>query len=172
MSNNTYSAIAIANAFIARAKADNEGISPMKIQKLVYFAHAWMLALFNQPLITDPVKAWKFGPVIDSLYHEFKNFGSRNISNYGTLFIESSDNSDWFYDIPLVNKDDTNVNALIDKIWQVYGSFSAMELSDLTHEPGSPWYITNDEHMQGAKENYVLANQLIGECMAKQLTTV
>lgn len=59
--------IAIANHFIMRRWRDGVHVSPMKLQKLVYFAPGWYLALFNKPLIDERVEAWKFGPVILSM---------------------------------------------------------------------------------------------------------
>jgi len=44
----------------------------MKLQKLVYYAHGWHLALNNEPLIDEQVECWQYGPVISSLFHEFK----------------------------------------------------------------------------------------------------
>lgn len=176
MSESTYSAVAIANAFLDRAKLDDHGISPMKIQKLIYFAHAWMLALSDQPLIKEPIKAWKFGPVIDTVYHEFKNFGSRDITNYGTQIISgertpSATTFGGYYEVPLVAEEDKDVNALINRIWELYGDMSAVELSSLTHEPGTPWHNTLDEHKEGKYSNFVLSNDLIGDCMKTQLQT-
>jgi uncharacterized phage-associated protein len=59
-----YPAAAIANEFIKVAKRNGVLLTPMKLQKLVYFAHGWYLALLGKPLINEPVEAWKFGPVI------------------------------------------------------------------------------------------------------------
>jgi uncharacterized phage-associated protein len=143
MLNQKYSAIAIANAFIDRAGEERQGLSPMKIQKLVYFAHAWKLALANKPLIEDPVKAWKFGPVIDSVYHEFKKFGNSDITSYGTLYEGFS------YIVPKVDSADLDTIALVERIRAVYREYDAIELSNMTHEPGTPWYTTLKEHDGG-----------------------
>ena len=69
-----YSALAIANFFLENHKS----ISPMKLQKLVYFAHGWNLAISNNPLIKEPIEAWDYGPVISTIYNEFKLFGGSN----------------------------------------------------------------------------------------------
>ena len=69
-----YSAIAVANCFLDIADAQSRPITPLKIQKLVYIAHGWHLAIYEEPLIVELVEAWKWGPVIPLLYHEFKNF--------------------------------------------------------------------------------------------------
>jgi uncharacterized phage-associated protein len=72
-----YSSKAVANTFLDIAKANNVAdISPMKLQKLIYYAHAWHLAFLGQPLIKEEVQAWKFGPVIPDVYFEFKECGN------------------------------------------------------------------------------------------------
>ena len=57
-----HSAVAIANAFIARSIADRtRSLSPTKLHELVYLAHGWNLALTAQPLITGSVVAYRDG---------------------------------------------------------------------------------------------------------------
>src|SRR5215510_7158653 len=66
-------------------------LTPMKLQKLVYFAHGWSLALTGVPLIKDAVEAWRYGPVIPALYHEFKHNGARPITDRATCLTRASD---------------------------------------------------------------------------------
>lgn len=166
-----YSAIAVANAFIEKAKARGiKDLSPMKLQKLVYFSHAWMLAIDGTPLIKDPVKAWRFGPVIDSVYHEFKSFGSQNITQLGTEYESSGDGFlDFKYVIPLLPKADTKVDQILDAILDTYGDLSAVKLSNLTHEPGSAWSITEKEHLGGEQRGYIISNDIIKDSMRNKL---
>ena len=54
----TYQAVAIANAFIDIGKQNNAtDLTPMKLQKLVYFAHGWNLGATGRPLINEEVEA-------------------------------------------------------------------------------------------------------------------
>nr|WP_256351506.1 type II toxin-antitoxin system antitoxin SocA domain-containing protein [Pseudomonas gingeri] len=57
----------------------------MKQQKLVYYSHGWHAGYTDQPLINEAVETWQYGPVIPSLYHEFKRFGSGEIVKKGTV---------------------------------------------------------------------------------------
>ena len=75
---------AVANHFLELAKRDGQTIDPMKIQKLAYYAHGFFLALYDKPLLDDRVEAWKWGPVIPSLYHEFKQYGGGPIVGLAT----------------------------------------------------------------------------------------
>lgn len=131
-----YSANAVANYFLELANSKGESLSPMKLQKLIYFAHGWHLALYNEPLIKERVQAWKLGPVIPSVYHEFKRFGYSPITC--TVRDDADDGLDWHF----IPRDDKRTIALLNRIWDVYGKFTAIQLSNMTHGPGAPWRNT------------------------------
>ena len=64
-----YSAKAIANAFLQRAFNEKKAIGQLKLQKLVYIAHGYYLALTGgNPLVNEPFEAWDYGPVNRTLY--------------------------------------------------------------------------------------------------------
>jgi uncharacterized phage-associated protein len=65
----------IAEYFIALANEKGSFLSNLKLQKLVYYAQAWHLALYGKPLFEDDFQAWIHGPVIPRLYEEYKSFG-------------------------------------------------------------------------------------------------
>ena len=71
-----YNSKAVANYFLELGDWDGESISPMKIQKLVYYAHGWHLGVTDEPLIDEQIECWPYGPVVDSLFHQFKHYGS------------------------------------------------------------------------------------------------
>ncbi|NVK54961.1 MAG: SocA family protein [Alteromonadaceae bacterium] len=136
---NTYSAKAIANAFLRLARKDGQSITPMKLQKLVYLAHGWALGLNDKPLIKDDVEAWQFGPVISSLYHEFKEYGSGAITNDASDFDLDFDTFEIVYEVPVIKEDDTDANELVEAVWNSYKKYSGGQLSNLTHREGTPW---------------------------------
>src|SRR3569833_3739547 len=75
-----YDAKAVANYILDIADERGVAVSPMKLLKLVYFSHGWHLAVTGKPLLNEQVEAWKFGPVVSELYHEFKAFGNSPIN--------------------------------------------------------------------------------------------
>ena len=80
-----YRSIAVAaNWFIQSLPS----LTPLKLQKLIYYAHGWHLAIRNAPLIDEVIEAWEYGPVVPNVYHEFKKFGNRPIptGTVGTMF--------------------------------------------------------------------------------------
>ena len=76
----TNSAVAVANYFVRKSLETGKELTPMKVLKLVYIAHGWNLALYDEPLISDSIQAWKFGPVIPSVYQAFRVFRNSQIT--------------------------------------------------------------------------------------------
>lgn len=128
----TYNSLTIANYFLYLANRDNKPVSAMKLQKLVYYAHGWHLALTGKPLINEQVEAWRFGPVIPNIYHEFKHFGNSHITEFAR---EPNSGEAPF-------PQDESTKQFLDKIWKMYGNLTAIQLSNTTHEPGTPWAKT------------------------------
>ena len=125
----------VALQFLCKAEPDiGDTISNLKLQKLVYFAQGYYLAMYDKPLFEDPIHAWQHGPVVESLYHEFKKFGSNSIEI-------PDDCSDCMNDgIGEAEKE------LINEIHEVYGQYSAWKLRNLTHSEG-PWTETEINHI-------------------------
>lgn len=141
----------VANEFIKLSKESNYELTNMKLVKLMYIAQGLSLSLLDRPLFTnDTIEAWKYGPVIPSVYHEFKHFKSDPItSNSVTL------DSEWnFLSEPcLTDKDDEKVVLLT---WRLYKDISAKDLVELTHMPGTPWSLT-----YRPDQNRIISNELI-----------
>lgn len=143
-----YSAHAVANYFLGLAKDSGQEITPLKIQKLVYIAHGYHLAFTARNegkarlLVDDEfAEAWEFGPVFPSLYYCFKHFGGDPITSPAReiKFTIVAGETHRNLDIPQIKDDDEFACALLDKIWEVYGSYTGYQLSSITHKDGSPW---------------------------------
>ncbi|SFV10321.1 Panacea domain-containing protein [Pseudoduganella namucuonensis] len=133
-----YSAMAVANALVKRAKEGKVAhLSPMKLQKLLFYVQSWHLAKQGRPLIDDFFCRWKYGPVIPSLYHEFKEYGPNPITAYGGHIVEEE--GALTKRRPIVSEQDTRTWELIDEILAEYGAYSGSTLSTMTHEKDSAW---------------------------------
>jgi uncharacterized phage-associated protein len=163
---NTYTPGAVVNFFLDLSKKSETPITPMQLQKLLYFAQGWYLAKFNKsdkivPLINEPFQAWDYGPVSSSVYHEFKRFGSHAIDEVVSMTeLEISKNS-LNVDIVVNNipqSDETTIKHL-ENIWNRYSQYSARELSDMTHtkDPENPWILTREV---GAKEGIARGKEI------------
>ena len=133
-----YSAQAVANEFIDIAGKGH--LDPMKLQKLVYYAHGWHLAIEAAPLIRQHFEAWQFGPVIPDLYREFKAYGAGRVTAYATEF-SSITQSRIAPRIPENEATDASeiARSLLQEVWGIYGIYTAIKLSNDTHKPGTPW---------------------------------
>lgn len=133
-----YPATTIANEFLRLAWAKQSTLTHMKLQKLVYIAHGWYLAISQgDPLIRERVEAWDYGPVISELYAEFAKYGKDKIDAL-FLAVGSVDGSLTSVE-PSIEDDDSLARNVIDRIWEVYGDLNAYQLSSMTHEPDTPW---------------------------------
>jgi uncharacterized phage-associated protein len=132
-----YKAKAVANYFLDNAQKDGVALTPMKLQKLIYFAHGWHLALLQKPLIDERIQAWEFGPVIRTVYDEFKGFGRGPITGRADTIVMRDSELSFFR--PEIPESDSQTRGLLDRVWEVYKDHSAYQLSALTHETGSPW---------------------------------
>lgn len=136
-----YSAFAVANAFVERAEQGCiPNLTPMKLQKLLYFAQAWHLkGTGGLPVLDDNFARWQYGPVIPAIYHEFKAYGDRPITGKATTL---SANGDGFaVNIPIIPANDHSAWGLVDAIINRYGAIDAPVLSNMTHLPGSAWAV-------------------------------
>ena len=110
----------IASAIIALSHENRKGITNLKLQKLLYYSQAWYLVLAEEPLFAESIEAWVHGPVVASVFGEYKHFRWSEINEDGTA---SS--------IP-------DIDGHLRAVWEAYGNFSASELERLTHQE-TPW---------------------------------
>ena len=140
-----YPALAIANAFLDCAEKEERTMSPLKIQKLVYIAHGWHLGILDSPLIAERIEVWRWGPVISSIYHEFKHFGNQAITGRGTIpkkvgYGEYKRGMDIEFVEPRIDENDEIRKKFIERVWELYGKYTGIQLSNLTHDKDTPWY--------------------------------
>lgn len=135
----------------------------MKLQKLVYFAHGWNLGLYNAPLFGEPVQAWRYGPVVYSVYREFRDFQDRPITQ-PARDVEFRGGQIVLVDIQ--PPEDARDLALIGQVWEIYRGYSATQLSNMTHERGSPWDRVAARFEYKLPKGITIPNQLIHEYFA------
>ena len=160
--------LAIANEFIRLAYAAGKPPSQMKLQKLIFFAHGWNLALFGPPLVAEQFQAWRYGPVLPSVYHEFKNYGVLGIDQEGSEFVSNKDGIGW--ETPKVEDPSGTTRALLQKVWDVFGQYTGTQLSEMTHASGSPWSQVREGRLENER-NIPISNELISEYFTSLLTS-
>ncbi|MFN2577495.1 MAG: Panacea domain-containing protein [Pyrinomonadaceae bacterium] len=115
----------VANALLKLAKARGISLTNMQVQKLVYIAHGYSLAILHRPLVRQPVEAWRWGPVFEDLYHSLKRYGSGIVHE----------------PINVINMDSLTEThqKLLGTVLDAYARFSGPQLSTMTHKQGTPW---------------------------------
>ena len=156
------SPIAIANFFIKKSLDTATELTPMKLVKLVYISHGWNLGLNGEPLINEAVQAWKYGPVVESVYHEFKKYGSEQVTSLATEFVGFK------VITPCVDEKDV---VLLDKVWDVYSDMDGVKLSSLTHQPGTPWDIVWNKDGGNRISGKQIPNDLIKQHYQQKIAT-
>ena len=139
----------------------------MKLQKLVYFAHGYTLAVCEGPLINEHFEAWEYGPVVPTLYHEFKEFGARPLPRLATDFdFEALE----YKATPAIDPDEVSesIRLVLEFVCDTYGGLSAGQLSTLTHESDSAWDKTIRMHPR--LKHVDISNELIRADFDKILT--
>lgn len=124
----------VANFLLDHADERGLKLTNMAILKHIYFAHGWYLASCGEPLISNRIEAWQYGPVIRTVYDCFKEFESRPITSRATVINwetgEITEARAQFY---------SATAALLRSTFDYYAGYGAFELSELTHASGGPW---------------------------------
>lgn len=150
---------AVANEILNHS-AKFGGFTPFQVQKLAYLAHGFYIAFYGKPLLNEMVEAWKYGPVIPSLYHEFKEWGRDSIKRFALDYHPET----YGFTKPEIPADAAYASAksVIEEVVEKYGNLSATELYNLTHEANGPWDRAYEEGIHGKD----ISNDLIQEYFA------
>lgn len=111
----------IADWFIVRFRDAGDSVTNLKLQKLVYYAQAWFVAIHRERLFPESFEAWVHGPVCPPLYHRFKSHRWNPITD----------------EVAPPALDD-RVTGVLDEVMEVYGGFAGWQLEQLTHSE-APW---------------------------------
>lgn len=117
------SVMEFANALMDRAIEKSVTMSHLKLQKLAYYCQGLHLAVHNTPIFTEEFEAWRHGPVVDTLYHEYKSHGDALIPHQP---------GEAFFDLTPENQE------MVDFVLDSLGNLGCWELVHRTHTE-APW---------------------------------
>jgi len=124
-----YSATDVAKYFLTLQEDEaGDAISNLRLQKLLYYAQGYHLAIFDEPLFRESIKRWAHGPVVPEVYHDYKERGGTPIP-----VPEDVDFTQF----------DAETREFLDEVYSVFGQFSAWKLRQMTHDE-TPWREAND----------------------------
>lgn len=135
--NKLYRPIDIANYIIKRAVDKGQPITHLKLQKLLYYVVAKYFKDNSSKLINESISKWQYGPVVESVYHYLKIYGSseikapiKYITSEGILNLK-------FADVGIMNskiESDDKVKNAIDYVLNKLLERSASDLVERTHK--------------------------------------
>ena len=114
----------IANTILMLAFEEKISVTPMKLQRLIYFIYKDFLKTTETKLFNEKFETWKYGPVLLSIYYEFGGFKSKPIDKFAR-----------YANLNFILIDFNNyrkINKLIIKICKKYTRLNGIELSKLT----------------------------------------
>ncbi len=139
MENNIRSAIDVSRYIINKCHASGISISNLKLQKLLYFAQGFSLALLDQPLFAEEIEPWDFGPVVPEVYREYKMFGANDIPQIKSFYDLDFDSDNF---LNLVDFDENifseSQKLIMNTVVNKFGRYTANSLVTITHKQ-SPW---------------------------------
>ena len=121
-----------------------KSMTNLKLQKMIYLVYAEYLDKTGKKLFKDDIIAFKYGPVVPSVYEYYKDNGRNNIQVDKDEEIFAQEIT-----LPMVlarflqSLDEKNVIDSIQSTFEKYGQLTAGELVAITHRKGTPWDHTN-----------------------------
>jgi len=113
----------VADYFLDFCHQHGDVLTNLKLQKLVYYAQAWHVALKNKALFDERIEAWVHGPVVPPLYRRFKAYGWQPIAHKPQ--------------VPALAPD---TEKHLVEVFSVYGQYTAWDLERMTHQE-EPWKV-------------------------------
>jgi uncharacterized phage-associated protein len=135
----------IADYFIWLANETGSYVSNLKLQKLLYYAQAWYLAIYGKPLFDEDFEAWIHGPVIPTLYDHYQNFGWKPI----------------FQDVeaPTFSEE---IQDFLEELSEVYFGRDGFELEQMTHIE-EPWIQARGNISLDEPSNAIISKESMRE---------
>ncbi len=97
-------------------------LTPMQLQKLLYYVQGWHMVETGSPAFGDEIRAWRDGPVVGAVYHEFREWRKNPITEHPE-------------EPPALTEE---TRGLVESVWIRYRDYSGFKLSDMTHDE-MPW---------------------------------
>lgn len=151
-----YSAKAFANTILNWADELGVPVTPLKLQKMLFFVHADYLCRFGEPLVSEEFEAWNYGPVAPSVYAQFKEFSRQPITKRAITFNPMTRSSS-----VLTAEFDEETRERVRSIFDLYIPVEAGLLSAISHKAGGPWFCAFEQFEAHRNINRVISNELI-----------
>lgn len=123
-------------------------ITPLALQKILYYSKGFFYAFFNSELYSDECEAWIHGPVYRKIYDKYKEFK-------GNVIVEKNK-----YDFE--NELNEIKREYLDVIIKCFGYYSGNALEKMTHFE-IPWLNARKDLLPNESINKIIENEIIKE---------
>lgn len=148
-----YSIQDIADFFLKIVDRESEStITPLKLQKILYYSQGYYLAMHNKELFPEEFQAWAHGPVNEEIYNEYKDY------KYQSIPAPTYDTKEFPKEI---------IDYLTD-IWATFGIYDGKYLEEQTHKE-TPWITARKGYEPGEKCNVIITKESMKDYFKKVL---
>lgn len=126
-----------------------EEVTPLMLQKLLYYIQGVYSALFEEPLFSEDCRAWVHGPVYSEVYELFREFKYNPIEDARFAILEGSSEE--------LTEDERKV---IDMVLNTFGMYGGKVLERITHKE-TPWATARIGYDDGILSNEILSKDSI-----------
>ncbi len=109
-------------------------VTPLALQKLLYFIQGIYMAKFDEPLYPEDCQAWVHGPVYEDVFELFKDFKYNPIDDNRFAIFKGR-----FEELSVEEK------QVIDLVINSFGTYSGKTLEKITHNE-KPWLEARTEY--------------------------
>jgi len=126
-----YDVRAIANWCVYRSRSKGRTPTSLWLNKLVYLICETAVREYRELLTPAKIEAWQYGPVFREIYFQTDTEVIAPFTKFNARMRVREIAQDHF---------DARDIALFDRVWERYGNMPAGRLTDITHQPGTPWH--------------------------------
>lgn len=124
-------------------------VTPLTLQKMLYFIQGLYVAKFNRYFFSEDCYAWVHGPVYEKVYNLFKEFTYNPIEDSRFILFAGRDEG-------LSDEERT----LIDLAINTFGKYSGKTLEHITHKE-EPWINARQGYGQNEPSQEVISKESI-----------
>lgn len=124
-------------------------ITPLALQKLLYFIQGIYMVLYETALYDEDCEAWVHGPVYAEVYNMFKNFKYNPIEDNRFAMFRNR-----FQELTQSERD------VIDLVIETFGMYSGKVLEQITHQE-APWLEARKHCLPDEASNVMIPKSAI-----------
>lgn len=126
-----------------------EEVTPLMLQKLLYFIQGIYSALYGKPIFAEDCRAWAHGPVYPEVYNLFRDFKFNPVDDARFALLEGTEAA-------LTE----NEKRVIDLVASTLGMYGAKTLEKITHNE-NPWLEARKEYGDAVPSGEILKKERI-----------